>query len=509
MKLLPYKSAAHCAQNKNDELPRSPRDVLVLIGSYDISNPYHPGTLIVSPSQIIVHPQWNPFVLRFEMTSNDNVCLIFLCRFDADLTLIVLENEISLSSFIMPVCLGPVIEAKEGIIIGYGQSEDKSKNFETTPRMLKVPIKENEECFLENFEFAKISSKRTFCAGSKNGTGACRGDSGSGLFVRVGSRYFLKGIVSSSLFDEHGNCDVNNFSVYTNVGLYLRWIENPNDPESLREENTSVTESPSLNRNESCGVMSESSGLIQGGQQSSSGNFPWTVAIFLREGIDLYEHKAVGTLISNKHVVSLANPLSYLNEANVLVSVLVERLKMYFGIDNLSETSVPGGLIIDGALRITFHPNFISQVPRSADVAIIFLQSPIFLTSRISPACLWTSRNNLNDQQGFAVGWGINELGTYSTYKKFAALKIQGQNICRKFYPDFFDSSKYFCAASTEATPCEYDDPFYVKFDGRWFLSGLINVYFFLSDVNKCSNAPVLYEDVAKYSNWINQAINS
>lgn len=65
---------------------------------------------------------------------------------------------------------------KDGIIVGYGQSEDKMKTHETIPRLLKVPFKNNEECFLENHEFAKISSTRTFCAGPKNGKGACRGN---------------------------------------------------------------------------------------------------------------------------------------------------------------------------------------------------------------------------------------------------------------------------------------------------------------------------------------------
>lgn len=70
---------------------------------------------------------------------------------------------------------GQDLGIQEGIIVGYGQSEDKTKKHETTPRKLKVPIKLNADCFLDNFEFAKISSNRTFCAGLKNSTGACRG----------------------------------------------------------------------------------------------------------------------------------------------------------------------------------------------------------------------------------------------------------------------------------------------------------------------------------------------
>jgi hypothetical protein len=90
----------------------------------------------------------------------------------------MMENELNFAHNIVPICLldeGQDFGIKEGIIVGYGQSEDKTKIHETIPRVIKVPIKDNEECFLDNFEFAKIGSKRTFCAGSKNGTGACKG----------------------------------------------------------------------------------------------------------------------------------------------------------------------------------------------------------------------------------------------------------------------------------------------------------------------------------------------
>lgn len=155
--------AAHCVLYKNEEVPIAPRDVTVFLGGYDLNNPFEPGTLSVSPSEIIVHPQWNPFVARF----------------DADIAVILLENSINFASNIVPICMinsGEDSQSQEGIIVGYGQSEDKTKNHETIPRVLKVPIKKNEDCFLENFLFAKLSSKRTFCAGLRNGTGACRGN---------------------------------------------------------------------------------------------------------------------------------------------------------------------------------------------------------------------------------------------------------------------------------------------------------------------------------------------
>lgn len=346
------------------------------------------------------------------------------------------------------------------------------------------------------------------------------GDSGSGLFIKIGSTYYLRGIVSSSLFDENGNCDVKNYAVYTDVPQYLKWIENPNDPSSLLEtpQTPQITQNSDTKKPQSsqqqCGIMSEPTNLIQGGQKSSRNAFPWTVAVFIREDFDLYEHKAVGTLISNKHVVSLGNPISYNSIANVLTPVDVDRLKMYFGVNSFSESYVSGALIIDGALKIVLHPNIKTEIPRSADIAIIFLQSPIFTTSLISPVCL---RNPMSDfkeivgKTGYAVGWGINQAGEYLEFKKQAVLKVQDQNICQESYATYLKTSdQYFCASSVDktSTPCELDDPIYIKFNSKWFLTGLINVYFFKTEDNKCSlNSPVLYEDVSSYSNWIESTI--
>lgn len=416
------------------------------------------------------------------------------------------------------VSVGQDAGIEEGIIVGYGQSEDKSKTHETIPRVLKVPIKDNEECFLDNYKFAKIGSKRTFCAGSKNGTGACRGDSGSGLFIKIGATHYLRGIVSSSLFDENGYCDVDNYAIYTNIPQFLRWIQNPSDPSSLLAIPDVVQSKPQSQdpiNQQRCGAMVETSSLIQGGKRSSVETFPWTVAIFVRQDLDLYEHKAVGTLISSKHLVSLGNPFAYINERGVLMSIDTNRLKMYFGINSFSESSVSGGLILDGALKIIIHPDFKHEIPRSSDIAIIFIQSPILLTNTISPACLWSFKNDFDDivgKIGYAVGWGIDEEGIYSEHKKHAALKIQDRNTCHQFYPEYVREDRYFCAASAnrQATSCEYDDPFYMKVNGKWFLRALVNVYFFRSDENKCSSdTPVLYEDVAVYSKWIHLQIQS
>lgn len=75
-----------------------------------------------------------------------------------------------------------------------------------------------------NEDLGKISSGRTFCGGQGRGVGVCQGDSGSGLFVVHDGAYYLRGVVSSSLYNGHLGCDVENYSVFTDVLKFYDWI---------------------------------------------------------------------------------------------------------------------------------------------------------------------------------------------------------------------------------------------------------------------------------------------
>lgn len=57
------------------------------------------------------------------------------------------------------------------------------------------------------------------------GAGPCHGDSGGGFFVKSGSAWYLQGIISSSLFDRDGKCDVTHFVVFTDVVKYSAWVD--------------------------------------------------------------------------------------------------------------------------------------------------------------------------------------------------------------------------------------------------------------------------------------------
>ncbi|XP_070154503.1 serine protease gd [Polyergus mexicanus] len=95
-------------------------------------------------------------------------------------------------------------------------------------RLSKVPIVNQEVCLWSDSRFVSFTSNRTFCAGLRDGSGPCNGDSGSGLMFHDATtgRYQLRGIVSRSLYDrDEMTCDLTQYVVFVDVAKYLFWIQ--------------------------------------------------------------------------------------------------------------------------------------------------------------------------------------------------------------------------------------------------------------------------------------------
>lgn len=170
--------AAHCLLNKDQNTRKLARDVLMLFGAYDLDDLFQTGSLSGSPTEIFLHPDWNPFSQRY----------------DADIAALVMDEAVPYTKFIRPICMPSTeLNINEGFVAGWGESEDKTKEHENFPKQIKIPVLPNEICFIESSEFALIGSTRTFCGGAKNASfGPCRGDSGK-------CKLDLKGIVYDSV----------------------------------------------------------------------------------------------------------------------------------------------------------------------------------------------------------------------------------------------------------------------------------------------------------------------
>lgn len=74
----------------------------------------------------------------------------------------------------------------------------------------------------------------------------------------------------------------------------------------------SAVDDGSWAQNKSCGLMSSSTSLIQGGTKSERETFPWLANIYTKySGSTLYAGS--GSLISDRHVLCAANSVAYEN----------------------------------------------------------------------------------------------------------------------------------------------------------------------------------------------------
>lgn len=204
-----------------------PREIIAVFGAHNISNAHELNRKPLSPSQILIHEDWKTETSKY----------------DANIAVLVFDEEIHFTRFIKPVCIWKSTAAplvKKGIFVGWGKGDEESRNFiASTPRQLKIPIHENQQCFFKDYELAVISSPRTFCAGDANGTGVNIGDSGSGLFTKIDDAFYITGIASSCKTNYEG-CDLNTYSVFTNVLKFQDWILNILNPKPEKPSQKAV-----------------------------------------------------------------------------------------------------------------------------------------------------------------------------------------------------------------------------------------------------------------------------
>lgn len=222
-------------------------NLTVNLGRFDLRDSGEESSVDREVKNIIIHPEWKKSGFNYH----------------ADIAMIVLKDEISYSDYIQPICL-PLSNSKgivdEGKIVGWGKSEATfltNDEHENTPKQADITAINNELCFLDQPELAKLSSVNTFCAGGKN-YGACSGilfcriklkqikhffagDSGGGFYVLSGEKnYVIRGIISASLINSQRRCNVETFSIYTDVSSFLNWIENRvNETSNFKRNNYS------------------------------------------------------------------------------------------------------------------------------------------------------------------------------------------------------------------------------------------------------------------------------
>lgn len=193
--------------------PLDPEDVLVFLGRYNLDVKIEKGAVQREVSKIVTHPDWNV----------QNI------RYDADLSILELSAIIDFSDSIRPICLpssGDTVGETRGSVVGWGRSEQTgSRDHEAIPRVASVKPLNDSYCYTAFPEISRISSTRIFCGGRETSADGSpdRGDSGGGFFVKRDNSWIQYGIVSSAVTD-NTNGKVYGFTLYTNIVLYMDWI---------------------------------------------------------------------------------------------------------------------------------------------------------------------------------------------------------------------------------------------------------------------------------------------
>ncbi|XP_034183839.2 serine protease gd isoform X1 [Osmia lignaria lignaria] len=208
-------TAAHCFQLDDTNLPSG--TLLVSLGRYRLRDWREKGSVNREVAEYRLHPDYN--------TSGNA---------DADLAVLILRERVEYSAVIKPICLwsGAInlesVVGKYGYVVGWGRDE-LGNPYVQEPRQTRSPIVSQEVCLWSNENFVSFTSNRTFCAGLRNGSGPCNGDSGSGfvMFDSKTERFYLRGVVSRSLLDSSTmSCDLKQYVVYVDVAKHLDWIRN-------------------------------------------------------------------------------------------------------------------------------------------------------------------------------------------------------------------------------------------------------------------------------------------
>uniref|UniRef100_A0A182MTU7 Peptidase S1 domain-containing protein n=1 Tax=Anopheles culicifacies TaxID=139723 RepID=A0A182MTU7_9DIPT len=203
-------TSAHCVFLGNKLRPAN--QLAVHVGRLQLTEP-NQYTQVQGVREIIAHPG---FKSR---------------RFVHDIALIKLDTNITMTKYVQPACLWTMdnnqelIVGKNGTVLGFGLTEQDAVAEQLKQAL--VGVVDTLTCIAnDRAAFGTQLTQEMFCVAGEPGVSACNGDSGGGLFLEIGGKWFVRGIVS--FIPSHrktGLCDTSKYTAFTDVAMYMEWIE--------------------------------------------------------------------------------------------------------------------------------------------------------------------------------------------------------------------------------------------------------------------------------------------
>uniref|UniRef100_A0A1Y9J0M3 Peptidase S1 domain-containing protein n=1 Tax=Anopheles quadriannulatus TaxID=34691 RepID=A0A1Y9J0M3_ANOQN len=205
-------TAAHCVTLEKSSKPVDAGSLLLYFGKIDLS-------------------KWNGPEEDAQIRSIHIPAQYQHERFFNDIAVLVLKEDIKYSNFVRPVCLWnfdddyKTLINKIGFVPGWGYNEHGLVSSRLS--FAQMPVVAHETCIWSNRDFfSKVTSDTSFCAGFKNGTSVCNGDSGGGMVFKHNNLWYLRGIVSvSAALQDRFHCDSKHYVVFTDAAKFTSWIK--------------------------------------------------------------------------------------------------------------------------------------------------------------------------------------------------------------------------------------------------------------------------------------------
>ncbi|CAB3372954.1 Hypothetical predicted protein [Cloeon dipterum] len=205
-------TVAHCIFDCNED------ELNVTIGKYDRSQTHVRGMQTKTPSKLVIHPNYTKGELH------------------SDIGLLIFNDGFELTEHVRPICLWNEdtsldhIDGRLGVVVGYGL--DAKRTFPSILQEAKLKIRTHLACYFNGRRFFKKNVKpgENFCAGYRNGTKGCPGDSGGSLSIKKDDRWFIRGAVAfgktniSIVEGKKEQICLDSFGIFVDIAYYLDWI---------------------------------------------------------------------------------------------------------------------------------------------------------------------------------------------------------------------------------------------------------------------------------------------
>lgn len=192
-------------------------DIKVILGSHDLTASSENGRLTPDISSITIHPNFN----------------INSMKSDSDIGVIVLAAPVRTTNSVRSINLiseGSDPESvSNGKVVSFGYKENKKLTAKSVPKELNADIEDGDNCILKNQAIIYAFGSQTFCINEETSDQICIEDIGSGMFVKHGQQFYLRGLLSSVISNDIDTCDEKTVSIFTDVPKLTKWIQSVPD----------------------------------------------------------------------------------------------------------------------------------------------------------------------------------------------------------------------------------------------------------------------------------------